>query len=194
MCRVGRNSTHGKCCDCKGGRCGHQHAWNQELSSSVLKKKHRNEKKTVDKEDNVSSSEDEAEIEKEETTKPKIKFPPTEATQKVFNNYEENFYNEKIHFVDEVNEGQTCLKHNNEWSREDPITQNWCFSDKIKLAHSSPVTKKDRKVYFRKTENEKCDCRLHYKGDEDFLLRIGGSTEAKNHTKTVSLVSYGLHT
>ena len=80
----------------------------------------------------------------------------------------------------------------NEWSREDPITQNWCFSDKIKLAHSSPVTKKDRKVYFRKTENETCDCRLLYKGDEDFLLRIGGSTEAKNHTKTVSLVSYGL--
>ena len=37
ICRIGRQGTKGKCCFCKGVRCGHENQWNKELKSSVLK-------------------------------------------------------------------------------------------------------------------------------------------------------------
>ena len=45
-------------------------------------------------------------------------------------------------------------------------------------------------LYYRKTE--KCDCKKLYEGDEDFLLRIGGSFDLKNQTRSVHLISYSL--
>ena len=47
-------------------------------------------------------------------------------------------------------------------------------------------------MYYRRTADDKCDCKLLYQGDEDYLLRIGGSCEEKNKTKSVTLISYGL--
>ena len=67
---------------------------------------------------------------------------------------------------------------------------DWCFSDQVKIAHTSFAKQRERKVYFRKVV--KCDCKLLYEGDEDFLVRVGGSKQTKYHVRAVSLVSYGL--
>ena len=97
-------------------------------------------------------------------------------------------------FVDENIGGQKCTTHGNDWSELDPVDMGWCFSTKVKLAHTIFVKKKERKVFFRKTDQGKCDCKLPYQGDEDFILRIGGSTEKKAPNRCVSLFSYGLLT
>ena len=52
------------------------------------------------------------------------------------------------------------------------------------------VEQRERKIYYRKTE--KCDCKKLYEGDEDFLIRIGGSFDLKNQTRSVHLISYSL--
>ena len=123
VCRIGRNSKKGKCCFCKGEECGHQYEWNKNIRHSVLDEI---------KEDEVDADEEEIEEEemdvneklentKNNINKPKLKFPPTEATHKMFKLYETHIYNEKTYFVDEYNEGQKCFNHGNDWSSEDPI-------------------------------------------------------------------------
>ena len=67
---------------------------------------------------------------------------------------------------------------------------NWCFSDEVKIAHTNFVKRKTRKVYFRKTDQENCGCKLMYEGEEDFLIRCCGSVLHRN--KGVSLISYSL--
>ena len=88
--------------------------------------------------------------------------------------------------------GKFCSKHKNEWSKQDPLEKGWWFSNSIKLAHTQHVENKVRKVYYRKTAKEKCLCKLLYNGDEDYLMRIGGSIREKCRNKTVSLISYNL--
>ena len=47
-------------------------------------------------------------------------------------------------------------------------------------------------MFYRKTDQGKCDCKLMYEGDEDFILRIGGSSEVKNKNRSVHLITYSL--
>ena len=47
-------------------------------------------------------------------------------------------------------------------------------------------------MFYRKTDQGKCDCKLIYEGDEDFILRIGGSSEVKNKNRSVHLITYSL--
>ena len=122
---------------------------------------------------------------KERIERSPLKFPTTESTQTLFRQFESGYYDDKDDFVDEK-----CLEHGNEWSDDDPVENGWWFSNNIKISHTSLVRQKERKIYYRKTEN--CDCIKLYEGDEDFLIRIGGSGELKNQTKSVHLISYSL--
>ena len=88
----------------------------------------------------------------------------------LFQKYETDFYDEKVDFVDEHHQGRKCVLHGNEWSNLDPVEMNWCFSDEVKIAHTNFVKRKTRKVYFRKTDQENCGCKLMYEGEEDFLI------------------------
>ena len=90
-----------------------------------------------------------------------------------------------------MNESDKCKAHGNFWSKLCPVEMGWSFSDDVKIAHTSLVMKIARKIYFRKTAEESCDCKLMYEGKDDFLLRIGGSVQTKN-ARNASLVSYGL--
>ena len=100
-----------------------------------------------------------------------LKFPLTETTQALFREYDSNFYDEKEAFADLPILGQKCSSHGNEWSDENPVEMDWCFSDQVKIAHTSFAKQRERKVYFRKAV--KCDCKLLYEGDENFLVRVG---------------------
>jgi hypothetical protein len=188
VCRIGRHSTKGKCVKCKGDRCGHNNAWNKELGSAVLKKRKRKEEESeyMSKPEDTEDNEDE----EEKVKRGQLKFPPTKATQAMFRKFATMEYNEKEHFVDEPNESLRCKTHNNLFSTEDPIINNWWFSNKVKIAHSNFVTDKTRKVYYRIAAG--CDCKLMYEGEEDFMVRIGGSTDKKYKNRPVTLISYGL--
>ena len=195
ICRIGRQGTKGKCCSCKGARCGHENQWNKELKSSVLKTdaEKRNDEEEMssfsdndDEEDSLARQNDR----KEKVERSKLKFPTTESTQKLFRQFESGYYDEKEFFVDENIQGQKCVEHGNEWSDDDPVEKGWWFSNNVKISHTSFVRQRERKIYYRKTE--KCDCKKLYEGDEDFLIRIGGSFDLKNQTRSVHLISYSL--
>ena len=121
-----------------------------------------------------------------------MKFPPTNGTQAMFQNLESKFYDDKLFFVDSYTDGQQCTTHGNAWSALDPVEMRWCFSNNVKLAHTSFVKKQERNVFYRKTDQGKCDCKLMYEGDEDFILRIGGSSEVKNKNRSIHLITYSL--
>ena len=197
VCKIGLQSNKGKCCSCKGTKCGHQDIWNKEMRSFVLKEDI-SLKATV--KDSSSNSNDEDDVEEQSNEKVKIlergrlKFPPTETTQVMFRKYESEFYDNKDVFFDEISEGQKCISHGNDWSNLNPVEMGWCFSNKVKIAHTTFVRPKERKVFFRKTVDEKCPCQLLYEGEEDFILRIGGSNKVKGQNRSVSLISYGLLT
>ena len=63
----------------------------------------------------------------------------TESTRVLFQKYETDFYDEKVDFVDEHHQGRKCVLHGNEWSNLDPVEMNWCFSDEVKIAHTTSV-------------------------------------------------------
>ena len=196
VCKLAWKSKKGKCCSCKGSQCGHRASWYKELRAIVLKEDN-TQQETADEissncDDESDSIEVSPEAKEEVEDRPKMKFPPTETTKMMFRKYETEYYDKKDNFVDEHN-GEHCLLHGNEWSDLDPIEMGWCFANEVKIAHTTFVRKKDRKVFFRKTDQQKCDCQLMYQGDQDFLLRIGGSTERKLF-KSVTLISYGLLT
>ena len=99
-------------------------------------------------------------------------------------------YDDLQNFVDNYEEG-SCSDHKNPWSDEDPVSAGWSLSNNVIVSHSKFVTKNERRVFFRRTKGEKCNCKLIYEGEDDFLLRIGGSIK-RNESRTVHLVSYSL--
>ena len=195
VCRIGRQGTKGKCWSCKGARCGHETRWNKELKSLVLKTDVDNNSKdemssSSDNDDDGDSVSEQSNEKEERIERSQLKFPTTESTQTLFRQFESGYYDDKDVFVDENIQGQKCLEHGNEWSDDDPVENGWWFSNNIKISHTSFVRQKERTIYYRKTET--CDCIKLYEGDEDFLIRIGGSGESKHQTKSVHLISYSL--
>ena len=63
------------------------------------------------------------------------KFLPVPSERGAFS----DFYDEKVDFVDEHHQGRKCVLHGNEWSNLDPVEMNWCFSDEVKIAHTTSV-------------------------------------------------------
>ena len=190
VCRLSYGSRKGKCLSCKGDMCRHIKAWNMEVKTQILEEDDNNHDGSEEMEIDTDENEDsEDNRETENGCKPKLKFPPSAATQEMFKTMESMVYDECEHFVDNLVEG-VCADHNNPWSTEEPVAAGWSFSDNVIISHSKFVTKKERKVFFRCTQGEKCKCKLFYEGEDDFLLRIGGSI--KHKTRTVHLVSYSL--
>ena len=167
VCKLSRSSTKGKCNSCKGVKCGHLTRWNKELGSSLLPDKAANERGDDLEEDSEELDDEEIKVLNRAT----LKFPLTETTQALFREYDSTFYDEKEAFADLPILGQKCSSHGNEWSDENPVEMDWCFSDQVKIAHTSFAKQRERKVYFRKAV--KCDCKLLYEGDENFLVRVG---------------------
>ena len=186
VCKLSRSSTKGKCNSCKDAKCGHLTPWNKDFGSSLLPDKAANERGDDLEEDSEVQDDEEIKVLNRAT----LKFPLTETTQALFREYDSNFYDEKEVFADLPILGQKCSSHGNEWSDENPVEMDWCFSVQVKIAHTSFAKQRERKVYFRKVV--KCDCKLLYEGDENFLVRVGGSKQTKYHVRAVSLVSYGL--
>ena len=119
VCRTGSHSTKGKCENCKGDKCGHIKAWNNELKSATVNKRKRKEDETEyhSKSDDTEDNEDEEEV---KVKRGQLKFPPTKATQAMFRKFETMEYDKKEHFVDALNENQRCKTHNNLFSSDDP--------------------------------------------------------------------------
>ena len=154
VCRIGRQASKGKCCSCKGTKCGHEAQWNKDLKTSVLKTDKVIEEKDQ-KEISSSSGDDEADGSTvqitEKVERSPLKFPPTESAQILFRKFESEYYDDKESFVDENIDGQKCLEHGNEWSDDDPVESGWWFSDNVTISHTTFVRQKERKIYFRKT-------------------------------------------
>ena len=60
-----------------------------------------------------------------------LKFCVTETTQALFREYNSIFYDEKEAFADLPILGQKCSSHGNEWSDENPVEMDWCFSVQV---------------------------------------------------------------
>ena len=118
VCRKGRHSNKGKCLSCKGDKCGHQQIWNQELRELLLKGEKTNEKEETEVEDSNSEGEEEEVTAKNE--RPRLKFPPTKATQETLKKFEAIDYNTQESFVDDYN-NEKCELHDNDYSEEDPV-------------------------------------------------------------------------
>ena len=91
VCRIGRQASKGKCCSCKGTKCGHEAQWNKDLKTSVLKTDKVIEEKD-EKEISSSSGDDEADDSTvqitEKVERSPLKFPPTESAQILFRKFE----------------------------------------------------------------------------------------------------------
>ena len=81
------------------------------------------------------------------------------------------------------------------WSQDDPRVHNWIFSNNIKIAHTSFVSKKERKMYYRRTLGS-CNCKLLYNGSDDLFVRSSRASHIHQSASklgyTVNLVSYSL--
>ena len=144
---LSKQSRTGKCCSCKGSKCEHQKNWNKESRLSVLKEKNVDKKASEASSSGEGDSSNNASTDdaKNATRRMSLKFPPTNGTQAMFQNLESKFYDDKLFFVDSYTDGQQCTTHGNAWSALDPVEMRWCFSNNVKLAHTSFVKKKTGK-------------------------------------------------
>ena len=70
-------------------------------------------------------------------------------------------------------EDEKCI-HKHRWSMEDPCENDWIYSRNVKISHSTYVSQKERKLFYRKANGD-CNCILLYDGKADMLLAPSGA-------------------
>ena len=112
---------------------------------------------------------EEDEIDVTEPTK-KLNYPFDEQIQEKLMILDASDFNNLTTFISSPTADQKCC-HGNFWNQDDPRGYNWIFSNNIKIAHSTYVSKKERKLYYRKTLAS-CKCRLLYNGSDDLFVAV----------------------
>ena len=198
-----RGAKRGHCLKCKSIRCPHLKSWDLELKKAVL-----TNASTVDVEPsgldkNLCADETgfdailpENRIEVTEPIK-KLYYPFEEAVQEQLRMLDATDFSDLTEFISCPNSDAKC-SHGNNWCTDDPRDHNWVFSTDIKIAHSSFVSRKERKEYFRKTLGS-CHCILMYNGADDLFVRSSRGFQCQKSSGhrmgySVNLVSYSLLT
>ena len=90
-CKLAWGSKKGKCSVCKGSKCKHQERWNKELRAKVLKNIGNENVDECDEEEEKEVELIESMCKVKEGNRARLKFPPTESTQVLFQKYESKF-------------------------------------------------------------------------------------------------------
>ena len=210
---IARGAKRGRCLRCQSIRCPHIQAWNLELKKVLINvTKVDSEAGTCDREnegsivlvdvnnENVNEEdfedfleEDESDVAETTPTK-KLMYPFQEDVQEKLRILDSSDLSDVTTFISFPADDGQC-SHGNLWSHDDPRSHNWIQTNKVKIAHSAYVAKKERKLYFRRTVGS-CKCKLLYNGSDDLFLSISenpNSTSSHNHgQRTANIVTYSL--
>ena len=158
-----------------------------ELKNEVLPES--KPKEVDDNEDEEDEEENEEIASGNESSKPKLRWPPSEATQEMNKRTDGPLYDQKVHFTSEADE-PFCKKHQNPWDNSCPIENKWIFTENVKIAHKKYVKQQKRKLYFRPTVGQ-CKCKLPYNGKNDMLLVVTTGSQLYKQ-RVANLVSLSL--
>ena len=210
---IARGAKRGRCLRCQSIRCPHIQAWNLELKKVLINvTKVDSEAGTCDREnegsiglvdvnnENVNEEdfedfleEDESDVAEPTPTK-KLMYPFQEDVQEKLRILDSSDLSDVTTFISFPADDGQC-SHGNLWSHDDPRSHNWIQTNKVKIAHSAYVSKKERKLYFRRTVGSR-KCKLLYNGSDDLFLSISenpNSTSSHNHgQRTANIVTYSL--
>ena len=172
--------------------------WNQELKRDVLKDVIQNA--NVESAHHVEVNNDvENTAEVNEIKRQSIRYPYDKLTQEKMRELDGMQFENLTELISKPQNGEKCI-HGHQWSDEDPREKKWIYSTHVKIAHSTYVKKRERKVFYKKTIGT-CTCILLYDGKVDMLLPVSKHnpelTKVINskHTRfghTVNLVSLSL--
>ena len=193
-----RKAKKAFCLKCKSQRCKHIQMWNQELKRDVLKDVIQNA--NVESAHHVEVNNDvENTAEVNEIKRQSIRYPYDKLTQEKMRELDGMQFENLTELISKPQNGEKCI-HGHQWSDEDPREKKWIYSTHVKIAHSTYVKKRERKVFYKKTIGT-CTCILLYDGKVDMLLPVSKHnpelTKVINskHTRfghTVNLVSLSL--
>ena len=83
----------------------------------------------------------------------------------------------------------TCKLHGEKFDGRDPVKMLWVLSRKVVIYNADWVPSKNRVVYYRPTENRKCDCKLILTGEEHLsMIVIKGQCGKTTHLVTFNLI------
>ena len=150
---IARGAKRGHCSKCKSIRCSHLKRWDEELKKKVLPSLEKDELNLETETSKESASEDWIETNDEEisiTHPPKrLVYPFDDIVQAKMRILDSSDFSNLTEFISKPRTDEKCL-HGFTWSQDDPRAHNWIFSENIKIAHSSYVTKKKEKPVFKK--------------------------------------------
>ena len=124
-------------------------------------------------------------------TMPKtMKWPPAKEMQQKFreNARSGHCFPDLMHLVPNYDAEITCKLHGEKFDGRDPVKMLWVLSRKVVIYNADWVPSKNRVVYYRPTENRKCDCKITWTGEEHLLLNVNKGQCGK----TTHLVTYNL--
>ena len=103
-----------------------------------------------------------------------MKWPPTKEMQHKFgeNARSGHCFPDLMHLVPNYDAEITCKLHGEKFDGRDPAKMLWVLSRKVLIYNTDWVPSKKRVVYYRPTENRKCDCKLTWTGEEHLLLNV----------------------
>ena len=134
-----RGGNKAQCYVCKSTRCNHTREWDKELKKEILnytKEEHiEYYNKEEDQNENTSIN-----------SNHKLEYPFDEETQKKMRVSDSTLYDSKINLIPKTD---GLCPHKNSWDKSDPIEKDWVYSSDVKLAHSTYIEDKTRKVYYR---------------------------------------------
>ena len=166
-----KKGNKGNCCKCKSIRCKHVQVWNKEMKREVIKDK---ESDVISTEDENNRTSDEGNCNEENgpigsnVLYPRLDYPYTLQTQEKLRKSDGSKFEDLVELVSTPEEDEKCI-HKHRWSMEDPCENDWIYSRNVKISHSTYVTQKERKLFYRKANGD-CNCILLYDGKADMLL------------------------
>ena len=139
-----RKATKGNCQKCKSVQCSHVRIWDKEHKKDIFGTQEKKETEECYDED----YEDEDESVEAMKSNHKLKYPFDKATHEQMRKNDSVNYNNLINLTSKPKENVTC-PHGNKWNENDPVENEWVYSRKVKIAHSSYVEQKERTVFYR---------------------------------------------
>lgn len=137
-----RQGNKGNCQKCKSVQCKHVKCWDQELKKKVLATEEENN------EEQISEDEEEDEVVEAMKSNQKLNYPFDEITHEKMRKIDSENYKNLVKLTSVVKQNEKC-SHGNNWDQDDPVKNEWIYSKKVKIAHSSYVENKERTVYYR---------------------------------------------
>lgn len=136
-----RKGNKAHCHDCKSTKCSHTKVWDKEFKNIFFQSKCEEEEGKEEGENYFKFK-----------SNHKLEYPFSKETQSKMRKADSTMYENKTNFLPKKD---GACPHISPWDQRDPIENGWIYSSDVKIAHSTYIEDRTRRVYYRSVLGQK---------------------------------------